>query len=138
VDARAGFLLARSVAEMGEGLYGAQPPTGWPDRGEAWVNAGALLARLNFALALTQRRLPGVTLDLSPIAVDRAAPEATLDRLLLSLLHGEASDQTRSVLTAQLASPEIRRQTSDDRGPADTDVEKLAALVIGSPEFQRR
>jgi uncharacterized protein (DUF1800 family) len=138
VDARAGFLLARSVAEMGEGLYGAQPPTGWPDRGEAWVNAGALLARLNFALALTQRRLPGVTLDFSPIAVDRAAPEATLDRLLLSLLHGEASDQTRSVLTAQLASPEIRRQTSDDRGPADTDVEKLAALVIGSPEFQRR
>jgi len=42
------------------------------------------------------------------------------------------------VLTAQLANPEIRRQTADDRGPADTDVEKLAALVIGSPEFQRR
>jgi len=26
----------------------------------------------------------------------------------------------------------------DDRGPANTDVAKLAALVIGSPEFQRR
>jgi uncharacterized protein (DUF1800 family) len=138
VDARAGFLLARSAAEMGEGLYGAQPPTGYPDRAEAWVNAGSLLARMNFALALTQRRLPGVTLDLSPLAVDRAAPEATLDRLLASLLHGEPSAQTRSVLTAQLANPEIHRQTADDRGPADTDVEKLAALVIGSPEFQRR
>jgi len=138
VDAKAGFLLARSAAEMGEGLYGAQPPTGYPDRAEAWVNAGALLARMNFALALTQRRLPGVTLDLSPLAIDRAAPDAALERLLTSLLHGAASAQTRAVLVAQLASPEIRRQTPDDRGPANTDVEKLAALVIGSPEFQRR
>src|SRR2546426_1293704 len=138
VDARAGFALARYAAEMGEGLYGAQPPTGYPDRAEAWVNAGALLARMNFALALTQRRLPGVTLDLSPLAVDRAAPDAALERLLASLLHGAASAHTRAVLVAQLASPEIRRQTPDDREPANTDVEKLAALVIGSPEFQRR
>jgi hypothetical protein len=42
------------------------------------------------------------------------------------------------VLRAQLDSPEIRRATGDDRGPANTDVEKLAALVLGSPEFQRR
>src|SRR5499433_911660 len=97
VDARAGFLLARSVAEMGEGLYGAQPPTGYPDRADAWVNAGALLARMNFALALTQRRMPGVAVDLSPLVVDRAAPEAALDRLLVTLLHGDASAQTRSV-----------------------------------------
>jgi uncharacterized protein (DUF1800 family) len=138
VDARAGFFLARAAAEMGEGLYGAQPPTGYPDRVEAWVNAGALLARMNFALALTQRRLPGVTLDLSPLAADAAAPDAALDRLLAALLHGEASAQTRAVLTAQLTNPEIRRQTPDDRGPANTDVAKLAALVIGSPEFQRR
>jgi uncharacterized protein (DUF1800 family) len=138
VDARAGFVLARAAAEMGEGLYGAQPPTGYPDRAEAWVSAGALLARMNFALALTQRRVPGVTLDLSPLAVDRAAPEAALARVLVSLLHVEPSAHTRSVLTAQLGDPEIRRQTADDRGPADTDVEKLAALVIGSPEFQRR
>jgi uncharacterized protein (DUF1800 family) len=138
VDARAGFVLARSVAEMGEGLYGAQPPTGYPDRAEAWVNAGALLARLNFALALTQHRLPGVALDLSPLVVDRTAPDAALDRLLDALLRGGATAQTRAVLTAQLTNPEIRRQTPDDRGPADTDVEKLAALVIGSPEFQRR
>ena len=102
------------------------------------MNAGALLARMNFALALTQRRLPGVTLDLSPLAADAAAPDAALDRLLAALLHGEAGAQTRAVLTAQLTNPEIRRQTPDDRGPANTDVAKLAALVIGSPEFQRR
>ena len=42
------------------------------------------------------------------------------------------------MLTAQLGLPEITRLTPDDRGPADTDVAKLAALVLGSPEFQRR
>ena len=138
VDARGALSLARSAGEMGEALYAAQPPTGYPDRAEAWVNAGALLARMNFALALTQGRLSGVALDLTPFSGDRSAPEATLERLLAILLHGDVSPQTRAVLVDQLSDPQIRRQTPDDRGPADTDVEKLAALVIGSPEFQRR
>ncbi len=138
VDARAAFLLARSTAEMGEGLYIAGPPTGHPDRAEAWVNAGTLLARRNFALTLTQRRVPGLTVALAPLTGEPATPETTLDRLLASLPHGEASARTRAVLVAQLGNPEIRRPTPDDRGPANTDVEKLAALVIGSPEFQRR
>ncbi len=42
------------------------------------------------------------------------------------------------MLTAQLTEPQITRLSPDDRGPANTDVAKLAALVIGSPEFQRR
>ena len=42
------------------------------------------------------------------------------------------------MLGAQLEHPEITRLTADDRGPANTDVNKLAALVLGSPEFQRR
>jgi len=54
------------------------------------------------------------------------------------VLHGAATPQTRTVLTAQLESPEITRTTGDDRVASDTDVEKLAALVLGSPEFQRR
>jgi hypothetical protein len=70
--------------------------------------------------------------------VDRRQPGVVLERLLAVLLHGRASEQTRAVLAAQLRLPEITRLTADDRGPADTDVAKLAALVLGSPEFQRR
>jgi len=54
------------------------------------------------------------------------------------VLRGEASPATRAVLEAQLESPEITRVTADDRVAKDTDVEKLLALVLGSPEFQRR
>jgi uncharacterized protein (DUF1800 family) len=135
-----GLVLARQVAGLGAPLYEAQPPTGYPDVAEAWVNTGALLARMNFALALSQNRLPGVRVDVARSLgdVDRARPTAVLDRLIAVVLHGEASPRTRGVLGAQLDSPEIVRATADDRGPRNTDVEKLAALVLGSPEFQRR
>ena len=61
-----------------------------------------------------------------------------LDRLLALTLHGQASMRTREILSAQLRDPAIVRLTADDRGPANTDVETLLALVLGSPEFQRR
>jgi len=135
-----GYALAQQVNKLGEPLYQQQPPTGYPDVADAWVNTGALLGRMNFALGLTANRVPGVRVDLARAvgSADRRKPEQVLDALLRSVLHGQATPQTRSVLAAQLDDPEITRATRDDRGPTNTDVEKLAALVLGSPEFQRR
>jgi uncharacterized protein (DUF1800 family) len=132
--------LAREVGRLGQPLYEAQPPTGYPDRAESWVNTGALLGRMNFALALAHNRVRGTRVDLDAAlgSVPRAQPSQVLDRLLTAVLHGAATPQTRAVLTAQLESPEITRTTGDDRVASDTDVEKLATLVLGSPEFQRR
>ena len=59
-------------------------------------------------------------------------------RLLASIVADQTGPATRAVLTTQLSEPQITRLSPDDRGPANTDVAKLAALVIGSPEFQRR
>ena len=140
VEPRGAFVLARAAAGIGEGFYAAQPPTGHPDRAEAWVSPGTLLARMNFALALVEGRLPGVRVDAAALVAgaDRRTPQAVLERLLATLLHGRAGTGTREVLSAELSAPVITRLTLDDRGPADTDVAKLAALVLGSPEFQRR
>jgi len=133
-----GFALAQQVGKLGEPLYQQQPPTGYPDVAEAWVNTGALLSRMNFALGLTANRVPGVRVDLARAVgtADRRRPERVLDVLLGSVLQGQATAETRTVLAAQLDNPEITRATMDDR--TNTDVEKLAALVLGSPEFQRR
>ena len=132
--------LAREVGRLGQPLYEAQPPTGYPDRAESWVNTGALLGRMNFALALAHNRVPrrARRSRRRHRGVDRSQPPQVLDRLLTVVLQGAATPQTRTVLTAQLESPEITRTTGDDRVASDTDVEKLAALVLGSPEFQRR
>jgi uncharacterized protein (DUF1800 family) len=78
VDAQGAYALARASAEIGEPLYEAQPPTGYKDVAEAWVNAGALLARMNFALALTSGRYPWVAVDLPALVAgaDPGRPEA--------------------------------------------------------------
>jgi uncharacterized protein (DUF1800 family) len=139
-DATGGLALARASAEIGEPLYQAQPPTGYADRGAVWVNAGALLARMNFALGLASGRYPHVSVALPALiaGADPSSPSAVLDRLLASIVADQPGPETRAVLTAQLSEPQITRLSPDDRGPANTDVATLAALVIGSPEFQRR
>jgi hypothetical protein len=95
---------------------------------------------MNFALGLAHNRFPGAQVDLNAFlgAVDRSRPDQVLDRMLAAILNGAATPHTRAVLAAQLESPEITRTTAYDRVAKDTDVEKLAALVLGSPEFQRR
>jgi uncharacterized protein (DUF1800 family) len=134
------LVLARRIGRLGSPLYQAQPPTGYADRAEAWVNSGALLGRMNFALALTENRLPAVRVDVERTisGVDRSRPSQVLDRLLSALLYNDVSPATRAVLTRELGSPEITRATLDDREARNMDVEKLMALVLGSPEFQRR
>jgi uncharacterized protein (DUF1800 family) len=134
------LVLARRIGRLGSPLYQAQPPTGYADRAEAWVNSGALLGRMNFALALTENRLPAVRVDVERTisGVDRGQPSQVLDRLIGALLYGEVGPATRAVLTRELGSPEITRATLDDRMARSMDVEKLMALVLGSPEFQRR
>jgi uncharacterized protein (DUF1800 family) len=53
--------LARELQKLGEPLYLAQPPTGYAETAEAWVSSGALLNRINFAIALAENKMPGVT-----------------------------------------------------------------------------
>jgi len=95
---------------------------------------------MNFGLALAHHRVSGVRVDLAPLtaSADRSRPAAVLEQLVATVLHGNVTTETRAVLTSQLDTPEITRLTTDDRGPANTDAEKLLALVLGSPEFQRR
>jgi uncharacterized protein (DUF1800 family) len=79
-----------------------------------------------------------VDLDEILAGADPARPEEILDRLLAAILHGEVTPETRRILAAQLDGQEIARATADAHSPRTTDREKLAALVLGSPEFQRR
>ena len=44
--------LVREVQQLGMPLYMCQPPTGYKDTADAWVNTGALVSRMNFALKL--------------------------------------------------------------------------------------
>jgi uncharacterized protein (DUF1800 family) len=68
----ASAVLAR-LRTLGMPLYFAQPPTGYADTADAWINTGALVNRMNFAVDLAANRIAGVRVDLPAEAVDALA-----------------------------------------------------------------
>jgi len=70
--------IARSLQQIGQPLYGAQPPTGYSDAAEAWMNSGAEVNRMNFAVDLASNKLPGVVVetdDAKKLALEIGGPE---------------------------------------------------------------
>jgi uncharacterized protein (DUF1800 family) len=59
-EIRSGEAIIRALADMGMPLYLCQPPTGYDDTAESWVSSGALVTRINFAVALTRGEVRGV------------------------------------------------------------------------------
>jgi hypothetical protein len=98
--------LQGMLAKMGEPLYGWIAPTGYPDKAEDWVNTGALLARLNFGLALASNRIPGTRVDLTKFAGrDPDNKEKVMNNFLGAILNNEVSAQTKETLMKQLNQP---------------------------------
>jgi len=67
--------LLRYLVRMGEPLFLAQPPTGFPDVGSTWVSPDMLLTRMNFAMDLTTNRIPGTRVGHEVDPLTLAAPE---------------------------------------------------------------
>jgi len=101
--------LVRMLQQLGMPLYQCQPPTGYKDTADAWVNTGALVGRMNFAVQLASGRLPRTTVNIQPD-----------ERLVAATLADDVSDTTRTTI-AKATTPE-----------------QMTALTLGSPEFQRR
>jgi len=99
--------LVRAVQELGMPLYQCQPPTGYKDTADAWVNTGALVNRMNIALALANDNLSGVRLDGHP------QPES----ILMGTQISEATRATiarastpQQAMALTIGSPEFQRR----------------------------
>ena len=156
--------LIALLTRMGEPLYGYQAPTGYPDTAADWVNTGALLERMNFAVALASNRIPQTNVNLREF--EASSKQGVLEKSIASILHNEVSEGTRSTLIKQMnqALPEPTLETSDSmnneamntdamqnrrgrgrnrgarlRQPSgNPEVFKVVSLILGSPEFQRQ
>ena len=91
---------AQTVAFLGAPIFGHQAPNGWPETGEAWMNAGAILNRINFGLALAAGRLPGASIAHGRRAarLRGASREQQVDAVIEAMLGGHVSPDTRSIL----------------------------------------
>jgi uncharacterized protein (DUF1800 family) len=107
--------LVQAMRDLGMPPYQCQPPTGYADRADAWVNTGALLNRMNFAVALTNGRLRGA----------RSAPAR------------DPIDTARDSIVDDVLANDLAASTRATVAKAST-VPQAVALLLGSPEFQRR
>jgi uncharacterized protein (DUF1800 family) len=91
---------ALMIAYLGQPIYGHQAPNGYPETGDAWMNTGAILNRINFGIAAAANRIPGARVNAIP-GLDTLgnAPRAKqVDAVVSVLLGGSASPDTRAVL----------------------------------------
>jgi uncharacterized protein (DUF1800 family) len=152
--------LVGTLTRMGEPLYQMQPPTGYPMTADHWMNSAALVDRLNFSMQLTTSKLGGMKFDASQLlaagllarpasssdSLHRVAVEPALmtqkattpsgqdEALGLMeelLITGDVSVKTNAV---------IREQLAQAAAPADATqvLDTMAAMILGSPEFQMR
>ncbi|MGI9106557.1 MAG: DUF1800 domain-containing protein [Pyrinomonadaceae bacterium] len=175
------------IARMGEPLYQYQAPTGYPDTAEHWVNTGALLERLNFALALAGNRINGTRVNLARFTGAGAAhadKSRLIDQFADAVLQGDISPKTKASLlkglndartgTTTAQTPPLQTSDSANSRTATTgeinsdgdatargggsgrrggrrremlnanaslpimETARIAALILGSPEFQRQ
>ena len=74
------FMLYQWVSKMGQKLYYYQAPTGFPDKGQYWINTGSLLYRMKFGLAFASQKIPGVSFNLAALN-NNNEPESAMDAL---------------------------------------------------------
>ena len=120
--------LAQLVARLGEPLYLHVAPDGYAEREAAWVNSGALLDRMNAAVALATARLPGMTVELDSVVPLTADADALIAAVNDRILGGRMSENTKAV---------VGRQLSDVKDPLQARA-LAVGLAIGGPEFQRQ
>ncbi|MBX7053852.1 MAG: DUF1800 domain-containing protein [Pyrinomonadaceae bacterium] len=162
-ETNAGPQFLAMLNKLGEVPYGYQAPTGYPDTAEEWVNTGALLERLNFAVAFASNRIPGTSVDLK--GFDQKDKAKILDRAIAEILDGDISQSTRGSLAKQIEQPlpEVMpgKEIDNDAGEVpnmrqpgqqggqnrqarllnpsgNPEVFKVVSLVLGTPEFQRQ
>jgi len=127
------------VGRIGEPIYQCQPPTGYADKADTWVNTGALLNRLNFSLALAGNKMRGSRTDVAALLGVETSGDAraALERAVQVFLGGQVGPTTVETLEKQLDSPQVVQAKLDDP-VKQVDLGVVAGLVLGAPEFQRR
>jgi uncharacterized protein (DUF1800 family) len=117
--------LIQTLRQLGHLPYAATPPTGYIHDSAEWTSGGAMLARMNFALALSRGEVQGVRIDPARLLPGAPSdPTAELARVLLP---------ARETTTLVRAVAEDAARLPDDQARRA----RALALILGSPAFQR-
>jgi uncharacterized protein (DUF1800 family) len=124
---------AQIVASLGQPIFGRATPDGWPDQGAAWMNAGALLNRVNLGTRVGANQFPNVTIGRWSATPQRGTTaEHVVDAIIAAVLNGDASRATRDALTQGV------QPTTTTEQQWLAYIGAVAGVAIASSDFQRR
>ena len=128
---------AQAMARLGQPLWGKLTPNGWPETGDTWMNAGAILNRINFASQVANGRFPDTAVELWPLwrSLALAPFDQQVDGVVNAMLNGDASKETRGIL---VSGQNPLATSAAPRNATQPNLRDLLGLAWGSPEFQRR
>jgi len=136
----AGLPVIVALARMGEPMFQYQAPSGFTDRASTWINSSTLLWRMNFAMMLASRRIPGTEIDLNNIMAVRGdrGQEDSLREISERLLGEAPSRGTAKAILTRLGSGSHLENVNFSPREERSDVTTITGLLLASPEFQRR
>jgi hypothetical protein len=159
--------IVNTLKTMGEPLYQMQPPTGYPMTADHWMNSAAIVDRLNFSLALTGGKLGGIPFDAPKLLASgllerqpeqtgsvvrrisasqissvnagaRSGIEEALSLMDQLIIGGAVSPKTNEVILKQVSDSETSAGAATPPTDPTQVLNTMAALILGSPEFQLR
>jgi uncharacterized protein (DUF1800 family) len=134
--------LVQSLGRLGMPLYGMQTPNGYSWQSDDWVSTNALVSRMNFAMVLSNDRMPGTQVDWTRLvgaqAADSPTPSVkTENELELDLVGQPVSDRTRTVVMEQADRPgqgaEAQKNFAMESTHDAVEEESAASMYGGLP-----
>ncbi|MGE0455924.1 MAG: DUF1800 domain-containing protein [Vicinamibacteria bacterium] len=119
-----------ALQDAGMPLYACNPPTGYSNRGDDWLNPSAQLYRMNFALDASAGALAGVVTDVRTLIRDGGG-DAENPRSAAEAIDREVFGRTLSSSTLAAAA----RVTTPASVPVST---RVAGVIFAGPEMQVR
>ncbi|HEY0770400.1 MAG TPA: DUF1800 domain-containing protein, partial [Sphingobacteriaceae bacterium] len=141
-DVAAPFALNGWITKMGQKMYFYQAPTGFPDRGQYWINTGALLNRMNFGLALASQRIPGVKINLASLNKNREPESSQAALVTYSKLIMPERDLNETIkrLTPMLNDPnlvsKVEQAAEKAAPPAEMNTMTNENAMISEPKVK--
>jgi uncharacterized protein (DUF1800 family) len=145
--------LLQNLNAMGMQPFGMAVPTGYSMKGESWESDNAILARINFAGALTQNKLSNVQFDpanlmalgtltssdlprtKAVLAAKHTSLDASIALLEDTIMGGELPGSDEAIIRKQMQQPDLERRMKTQ--PVE-GMRFVAGFILASPEFQHR
>lgn len=129
-EVTAPYQLYTWITKMGQKMYYYQAPTGFPDKGQYWINTGSLLNRMNFGLTLASQRIPGVKFNLAALNSNREPESAEAALIAYGKIFMPERDLNATIkrLNPMLNDPALSTKI-DEAAAKASPPEEMAAMV---------